>query len=144
MTNQIAVIAQSSGEQLNILGTAMVVKLNGGGVFVAENVVPAGCGAPLHVHDTEDEIFSILEGELTLISEAGEAKARQGDTVWLPRGVPHGFRNATEQTVRALIFANPGARIAEMFQLLDRACSDGPVVPEQIGAICAEHGVRFQ
>ncbi len=144
MTNQIAVIAQFGGEQLNILGTSMVVKLNAEDVFVAENIVPPGCGAPLHVHDGEDEIFSILEGELTLVSEAGEAKARQGDTVWLPRGVPHGFRNATEQTVRALVFANPGARIAEMFHRLDRACSDGPVVLERIGAICAEHGVRFQ
>ncbi|MGA3399883.1 MAG: cupin domain-containing protein [Acetobacteraceae bacterium] len=144
MTSQIAVIAQSSGEQLNILGTVMVVKLDADGVFVAENVVPPGCGAPLHVHDAEDEIFSILEGELTLISEAGETKARPGDTVWLPRGVPHGFRNATEQTVRALVFANPGARIAAMFRQFDRACSLGPVVPERIGAICAEHGVHFQ
>ncbi len=48
-------------------------------------------GPPAHVHDHEDEIFVVLEGEITF-DVAGERFSRGPmGTAFVPRGTPHSF-----------------------------------------------------
>ena len=60
-------IPNDSGQQVNILGIPMLIRLHGrdtGGVIsvVESHDVPGG-GPPPHIHHREDETFQILEGE---------------------------------------------------------------------------------
>ena len=70
---------------------------NGGGLFLAEFHAPRGHGAPLHVHGGADEMFYMLEGQLT-VELAGERRAiTDGGFAFGPRAVEHRFRVDSEQ-----------------------------------------------
>jgi uncharacterized cupin superfamily protein len=136
------VIGPADGETLSVLGAPMLVKSDAAAaaVFLADHTVPPGYGVPPHIHDGEDEVFYILDGELTLVSAAGEAKARPGDTAVLPRGAMHGFRNDSAAPVRFLVIGADGRQAMAMFRALDKLPAP---TPESVGAVCAAHGVRF-
>jgi mannose-6-phosphate isomerase-like protein (cupin superfamily) len=55
-----------------------------------------------HTHDTEDDAFYIVEGEMTFVFRGEEAAAPPGTFVLVPPGVEHGFRNDGAQPVRML------------------------------------------
>jgi len=42
-----------------------------------------------HTHDEQDEMFLLLEGELTIWMRDGEVKLAEGDLFVVPRGVEH-------------------------------------------------------
>jgi quercetin dioxygenase-like cupin family protein len=56
-----------------------------------------------HRHDSEDDSFYILEGELTFLLAGGETLlAGSGTFVLVPPGVEHGFRNDGDVPVRMI------------------------------------------
>jgi hypothetical protein len=72
----------------------------------------------------------------------GEALAGEGASK-LPRGAWHGFRNASGAPPRMLVLLSPGVQGLEMFRHFGRAGRSGPLAPEDIVGIAAQHGVRF-
>ena len=60
----------------------------------------------------------------------------------VPRGVVHGFVNATSETTRTLAMLTPGligpAYFREMAALL---AADGPPDPARVGEVMARHGL---
>jgi quercetin dioxygenase-like cupin family protein len=92
---------------LNGLSFIRVSSEESGGVLaLIEDVLPAGRDTPYHVHEREDETFYMLEGEATFLTEGQTIKATAGATIFLPRGIPHGFRADTPS--RMLILTTPG------------------------------------
>jgi mannose-6-phosphate isomerase-like protein (cupin superfamily) len=53
-----------------------------------------------HAHETEDDAFYIIEGEMTFIFGGEEAAVPPGTFVLVPPGVEHAFRNDGEEPVR--------------------------------------------
>lgn len=131
-------------ETLDVLGMPMFVKSSGeAAMFVADHPVPPGHFVPPHRHDSDDELLLIVEGELTLIGEAGETKAGPGTSVTFTRGTLHGYRNDTPDTARMIVVATPGVQAGEMFRHFDRAGRNGPLSPADVAAIAAQYGVSF-
>lgn len=64
--------------------------------FAFEATEPPGGGPPLHTQTYEEEIFFVLEGEITFWIDGEVIKRLAGGTVFVPRGVPHCF-NRREQ-----------------------------------------------
>jgi Cupin domain len=62
---------------------------------------------PVHVHHTDDEVFHVLSGELTLYRGAETVRLQAGGTALAPRGVPHTFRVESEEA-RMLVSSAPG------------------------------------
>jgi mannose-6-phosphate isomerase-like protein (cupin superfamily) len=60
----------------------------------------AGRELESHVHNTEDDAFYILEGEMTFVLGDEEVAAPPGTFVLVPPGVKHGFRNDGDNPVR--------------------------------------------
>jgi mannose-6-phosphate isomerase-like protein (cupin superfamily) len=60
-------------------------------------IIPPGNEGPLHLHSDVEELFFVLEGELTCIWSDGnrqvERKLGPRDLVWIPAGVWRGVRN---------------------------------------------------
>lgn len=129
-------------EMLDVGGTPMIVKRDAG-LFVAEHLVPPGHFVPPHRHAHDEEMFYLIEGELTLIGETGESKAGTGSFLPFARGVLHGYRNDTTETVKLLVIAQPGMQLVEMFRHFDRAAKKAPLEPSDMMAIAAEYGVCF-
>ena len=70
---------------------------------VLEMTLPLGSSAPLHVHDTLDDTWYILEGEMVVRCGDDTQVVGAGDWVSMPRGVPHTFRVIGEGAARILL-----------------------------------------
>ena len=85
-------LPSESGQQLNILGIPMLIRLHGrdtgGIVSVVESHDEPGGGPPAHIHHREDETFQILEGEYEWTVGDKNFVAQKGATVFAPRGIP--------------------------------------------------------
>lgn len=114
--------ALNPGESLEDLnmggGSKLSLKVTGeqsnGSVTVLEGIVLEG-GPPLHIHDDEDEIVIIMEGELTY--QVGEKKGvvRTGGILWFPKGIPHAVANHSGKPCRFVTVATP-AGIEKLFK----------------------------
>jgi len=72
----------------------------GGVVGALDERCAHGIRAPMHIHDDADEIFYILDGNLTFFIGNKRIEAAPGAFVYLPRFVEHGFQvNSTEARV---------------------------------------------
>jgi mannose-6-phosphate isomerase-like protein (cupin superfamily) len=76
-------------------------------------------GADLHVHRRHDDVFHVLEGELTLRLGAGpDIVAGPGTLIRVPPGVVHGYRNASAADAIFLNFHVPGSGFADYLRAL--------------------------
>jgi quercetin dioxygenase-like cupin family protein len=100
--------------------------------------VPAGQMPPLHVHHAEDEIFYVLDGEVTLFLPGREIHAQAGDCVLAPRGIPHAYR-VGERPARWLVMSSPAG--FERFVAGVAALDD--LDPAVLTAVAAEHDIEI-
>jgi mannose-6-phosphate isomerase-like protein (cupin superfamily) len=61
-----------------------------------------------HRHEETDELFLVLKGELTIETESGSVRLREGDLYVVPRGVEH--RPIAEQEAHILMI-EPGGTV---------------------------------
>jgi quercetin dioxygenase-like cupin family protein len=99
------------GRPLWFAGVRVIVHVtaadSGGRVGVWESEEPRGTALPLHVHTNEDEQMVVLEGEVSVRVGDETHRLRAGDTLALPRGVPHAHRVESD-AARILTVATPG------------------------------------
>jgi quercetin dioxygenase-like cupin family protein len=121
---------------------------NADGISIIEHRMAAGFAPPLHVHRDEDETFHILSGEFRFRQGEATRHARVGDTVHLPKGVPHGFRVVSPGGGRCLTITR--GRFEDMVRSASRP-APSVVLPEQaaptpemqarLAALCSENGI---
>jgi len=105
----------------------------GGAFSLLLSNAPAGDHVPLHVHDTVDEAFYLLDGQYRVHCGEQTWSAAAGDFVFLPRRIPHSY-DVVDGPARKLILAVPGG-IENFFEDLLSG-----VDPATINHL---HGVRF-
>jgi quercetin dioxygenase-like cupin family protein len=91
-------------------------KETAGDIYLVEGVMPEGSSVPVHVHQYEDEIFHVLEGQVQLTLGKEEILGRAGDMIYLPRGIRHGIRTHGANTARVLNYVIPGENFEKFFQ----------------------------
>lgn len=104
-----------------------------------EAVVPRGGGPPPHIQNREEELFYILEGEITFFGQSGAISAPAGTMVNIPKGAPHRFRNEGDVTARMLMLFAP-AGIEQMFYEMDEIDDDDI---HALAEAAGRHGVEF-
>jgi quercetin dioxygenase-like cupin family protein len=148
-------LAATSTEQLWFLNTLHTIRVRHDegedGISVLELLAPHGDSPPLHLHQTEDEIFHVLEGELRVRADT-EMTIGAGETILAPKGVPHTYRVESREGARWLVITRRGdferfvhaiSRPAERPEL---PAAQGPPTPEQANALAAaarEHGIEL-
>jgi mannose-6-phosphate isomerase-like protein (cupin superfamily) len=70
--------------------------------IVLEMTLPVGHSPALHVHDTLDDTWYVLEGRMAVRCGDDEYVAEAGHWVSMPRGVPHSFRVVGDRPARIL------------------------------------------
>src|SRR5579885_472280 len=78
----------------------------GGSLSLFESTMRPGTEPPYHLHENEDEIFHVLEGHLSVMVDGKVHECRAGDTIFLPRRIPHTFRVRSE-AAHCLSIATP-------------------------------------
>ena len=104
-------ISFDEGRKVNILGIPMTIRIHGrdtGGVLsVVESYDVPGGGPPPHIHHREDETFQILEGDYQWTVGGKTFVARQGATVFAPRGIAHTYRYLGQKPGRLMCIITP-------------------------------------
>ena len=140
------IVAASQGKVLSVMGETITCKISGddthGAYAVVEQVSPPQGGVPLHIHQREDEIFYILEGEYEICCGDQTFKATEGSLAILPRGVPHGFRNVGTTPGKILETITP-AGFEKYFEELSQQPTDRPPNMEAIIAIAQRYGLEY-
>jgi len=140
------VVLPNSGQQLNIAGSQTLHKIKSSAtnsVFsVVEFVTPPGKGVALHVHEREDELVYLLEGEIEVTLGNQKMKAVPGVMALLPRGIPHGFMNIGNKPSRLLDTILPGQfdnyfiELAALYEAADPS-------EEQINGLSRKYGIKY-
>ena len=73
-------------------------------------------GPPLHAHFLEDEFGTIRKGVLHGIIGDRRVEARAGESVTLPKGIPHRWWNGGDVTLEFDGFARPGLDVDKYLQ----------------------------
>jgi mannose-6-phosphate isomerase-like protein (cupin superfamily) len=104
-------------------GTILIAGAETGGAFALfEAMQKPGSEPPLHVHDQEDETFYVLEGKVSVWVGGEVHHLVPGDSIFLPRGVPHTFR-IKSPVARALNYIAP-AGFEEWFRMLGKPAAN--------------------
>jgi quercetin dioxygenase-like cupin family protein len=113
-TRHVKVVPPGAGELLP-LGPSNVYVLLGGGdtaerlVLVEERLPPGTGSPPLHVHRAMDHAFYITGGTVRFTAGPDTVEVAAGRAVFVPRGVPHTFENASTADEASLMeFDSPG------------------------------------
>lgn len=106
---------------------------------VLEWVGRAPGGPPLHVHPDQDEVFMVDEGEY--LFQCGDAQHRlgPGDTILLPRRVPHSFAQLSA-TGRLRYLYTPAGKMEDFFVALSHL--NMPPQIAEVQAVFEAHGMQ--
>ena len=97
---------------------------------------------PLHVHDREDELFFVLEGEHIIQVGETEHRVGPGGLVFAPRGVPHAQRRVVPRTGRLLVITAP-AGLEGFFRDLAEADRSGTLGPDAYARASSRFGLTW-
>ncbi len=145
------VLDRDEGDHRHFFNHLATTKVDDGPMTVVEFTAPRGFGPPLHVHDDEDEIMVVLDGEIVFRSGDTEQIGRTGATVYLPHGVPHSFQILSETarftTVSARLHgpARFGTFVAEVGDELDEPVAPAPVDidPQAVAEAAGRNGITL-
>ena len=77
------------------------------GAAVIEFVTRKGEEPGDHVHDTEDEMFYVVDGRITFVCDGKRFDAGPGGFVFLPSGLSHNYIIRGRKPVRLLVITAP-------------------------------------
>jgi mannose-6-phosphate isomerase-like protein (cupin superfamily) len=130
-------------EKLMALGVEVEVLLSsddtaGAASVYRLGVMPQG-GPPLHFHADEDEAFYVLDGDFEVTCGDTTSAVSSGEFVFLPRQIPHTFRNAGDTMGRLLGICTPGGH--ENFFRDAHQLGATPSMNAAI-AVCVKNGIH--
>ena len=153
-TDQPFVLPFGEGEHrsfLNHLATTKIGSDAGASMTVIEFTQPKGFGPPVHVHEYEDELMIILEGEIAFRSGDDEVVGGPGSTAWLPHGVAHTFQVLSDEARCIVVTAAREGQlqfenfVTELGEIMDepRLPEPGPIDPEAVAVAGARNGLQL-
>ena len=131
------VLGPGEGKRLSMMGVELTFKAvgaeTGGAYFCMEYQGPAGwAGPPKHVHSKMEELFYVLEGEITVYMGDQELKGTSGSFFQIPRGTAHTFANFGTVAAKFLIFIVPAGFEGYFEDLSELVAQHGYPPPQEI------------
>ena len=132
-------MSDSDNREFVLAGIDMKCLLTGeqtaGQFCLLENKSGGNTRTPIHVHANDDETVYVIEGELTAVIDGRPRRLAAGESIFLPRGIPHQLVNMSGNPNRYILIGTPA--------LFDRFVEEGgrelrpdevvgPPTPEEI------------
>jgi len=76
-------------------------------IMLFEETLPAGTKSLFHLHHDSDEVAWVLAGEVTFQIGDEVTVGGPGTCAFMPRDVPHAWKNTSSETARARCFSTP-------------------------------------
>jgi quercetin dioxygenase-like cupin family protein len=151
-------VPKGQGRPIWYAGNLMEFKLDRQGsqgqLTFIEVIFRRGEEPPVHVHHREDELYYVLDGELTFYVGDQEFDASPGTLIFLPRDVPHALvvkgpaRGDGSAQARLILQWFPANRLEEYFQEMGEVAPEavlppppGPLDPERLAAALTRHDI---
>ncbi len=115
-----------------------------GGVFsVVELVTQPNQGVQVHVHEHEDELVYVVEGDIEVTLGDQKMTATEGILALLPRGIPHGFTNIGDKPSRVLDVILPGKFDQYFVELHNLYNTTDEVDEAKLNDLAEKFGIRY-
>jgi len=138
------ILRPGEGRMIDLGNFQMSVKASaeqtGGAFTILEADEPAGFGPPMHIHHDAGEAFYVVAGEYIIFVRDEQFACPAGSFIYIPAGVPHGFRVGAEPS-RKLNIYTPAAMLG-YFEELSATLARGDVEPGLLTEIAARYGME--
>ena len=124
---------------VSVLDFKVVTADSRGALFVAEQMMHARGGTPLHRHLYQDEWFYVLEGEFVVEIGSVRHELGAGDSVLGPRGVPHRWLFVGKGSGKVLVSFAPAGKMESFFNEVAKTGA----MPGQDKALFAAHEMEL-
>ena len=121
---------------------------DGGEVLHIDTWVDPGGGVTPHIHPAMEERFHVLAGRPSFLAGRKWQAASPGDTVMVPAGLRHAYRNTGDETAHIVCEARPPSSLQEFLEdaaalgragkITRHAVPKGPT-GLLLGAVMAQH-----
>jgi quercetin dioxygenase-like cupin family protein len=98
-------------------------------VLHVETWVDPGGGVTPHLHPAMEERFGVLAGQPTFLAGRTWSTASPGETVVVPAGTRHAYRNRSDQTVHMVCDVRPPSSLQDFLEGVARLARDGKISP---------------
>lgn len=115
-------------------------KDTGGQLSVFEYTGLGKAGPALHMHLEQDEIFTVTEGEYRFVVGEETHVLKAGQTIFLPRQIPHTWIQLTDHG-RMIYFLQPAGKMEEFFSYMN-TLKERPT-QEALEKLHAAHGMKL-
>jgi len=112
---------------------------NGELAIFEQTSLSQGKGTPLHIHHSQDEIFSVIEGAYYFRLGEEKFKLSKGDSIFLPRMVPHAWTQVSESG-KMTVIVQPAGKLEDFFVTV--AALDHEPTPEEMKTIFADNDMQ--
>ena len=135
------------GEHLKMKGVTMNIldiKIggsdteNGIAMFEQTGLTPNG-GPPLHIHPFQDEWFYVIEGDYFFQVGDEKFQMKAGDTIFLPKNVPHAFIQLSDKG-KMLVSYLPAGKMESFFKVTSLWTQ--PPGKEEIAKVFSDHDMK--
>jgi quercetin dioxygenase-like cupin family protein len=96
----------------------------GESIMMFEETLPAGTNSLYHLHRDSDEVAWVVAGEFTFKIGDEVAAGGPGTCAFMPRNVPHAWKNTGSETGRVLFLYTPAAAGGLIEALAERRPAD--------------------
>jgi quercetin dioxygenase-like cupin family protein len=122
-------------------GRSFALKLLGGetgeSIMLFEETLPAGTASLYHLHRDSDEVAWVLAGEITFKIGDEITVGGPGTCAFMPRDVPHAWKNTGSEPARGLFLYTPAAAGGYVEALLERPA--GPMSDDERNRLCERY-----
>ena len=140
------VVQAGAGTAINVIGHTATTKIASDGVisgsYTFELISPPGAGVPPHVHEHEDEMIYVVDGDLDVMIDGEMIAASSGAVLNFARGTAHAFFNNSDRPARTLWCVTPGRSFEHFFGRL-AALPPGEPDPAVLVPLFAEYGMTI-
>ncbi len=131
---------QLKGVNSNILDVKVSGSDTNGDLAIFEQTsLSQGKGTPLHLHHAQDEIFYVLEGSYFFQVGDEKFKLANGDSIFMPRKVPHAWTQISE-TGKMIVVFQPAGKMENFFVTV--AALDHEPTPAEMQTIFADNEMQ--
>lgn len=127
VTDWRTIVEPRTGERITF---ELIGAETGGELVRAHGFLPGHSTGPVrHIHRTHSESFTVLAGQLRVEVGGRAVIVGRGDTVTVPAGTAHTFRNDGDEAVELVSEARPAAHFEEGLRTLYGLSRDGRMDP---------------
>jgi quercetin dioxygenase-like cupin family protein len=86
-----------------------------------------GASSSHHIHPMQDESYQVRSGTLDLFLDKEWHKVEPGESISIPKGKVHAFRNSTNEITKTINTHDPGLRFQEYLEVMQKLIQEGKV-----------------